>query len=97
MIMKQYGRAKQLKKFKDEVTDKIVEVCFADQEEGTEQWPLHFVKIIVNNQSVTNLLTLQQRIDPRPNCFIAEQMAPSLSQQEYILFNVPISEDDFEQ
>jgi hypothetical protein len=46
-------------------------------------------------QSVTSLLTLQQRIDPRPNRYIAEQMAPSLSQQEFILFNVPISEDDF--
>ncbi|CAF1393942.1 unnamed protein product, partial [Rotaria sordida] len=53
--------------------------------------------IFVGNQSVTNLLNLQQRIEPRPNRFIAEQMAPCLSQQEYILFNVPISEDDFEQ
>jgi hypothetical protein len=81
--------------FKDEVIDKIVEVQFSNQEEGTEQWPLHFVNIIVGNQSVTNLLSLQKRIDPRPNRFIAEQLAPSLSQQEYILFNVPISEDDF--
>jgi len=82
--------------FKNEVIDKIVEVHFSNQEEGTEQWPLHFVRIIVGNQSVTSLLSLQQRIDPRPNRFIAEQMAPSLSQQEYILFNVPISDDDYE-
>ncbi|CAF3645620.1 unnamed protein product [Rotaria sp. Silwood1] len=83
--------------FKKEVTEKIIEVHFVNQEEGTEQWPLHFVRIIVGNQSITNLLNLQQRIEPRPNRFIAEQMAPCLSEQEYILFNVPISEDDFEQ
>ncbi len=46
---------------------------------------------------MTDLPSLQQRIDPRPNRFIAEQMAPSLSEQEYILFNVAISDDDFEQ
>jgi len=82
--------------FREEVTNKIVEVHFANHEEGTESWPLHFVRIKVNNQHVTSLLNLQQRIDPRPNRFIAMQMAPSLSEQEYILFNVPISEDDFE-
>jgi len=82
--------------FRNEVTDKIVEVSFANSEEGTEQWPLHFVRITVGNQTVTSLLNLKQRIEPRPNRFIAEQLAPSLSHQEYILFNVPISEDEFE-
>ncbi|UJR14741.1 hypothetical protein I4U23_001732 [Adineta vaga] len=80
--------------FRHEVLDKTLEIHFVNREEGTEQWPLHFVRIIVNNQSVTNLFTLQQRVDPRPNRYIAEQMAPSLTEQEYILFNVPISEDD---
>ncbi|CAF1418182.1 unnamed protein product [Rotaria magnacalcarata] len=83
--------------FKDEVIDKVVEIHFVNQEEGTEQWPLHFVRIMVDGHSVTSLSSFQQRIDPRPNRFIAEQMAPFLSQQEYILFNVPITEDDFEQ
>ncbi|CAF1028667.1 unnamed protein product [Adineta steineri] len=83
--------------FRQEVTEKVIEICFASLEEGTEQWPLHFVRINVGNQSVTNLLNLKQRIEPRPNRFIAEQLATSLTHQEYILFNVPISEDEFEQ
>jgi hypothetical protein len=74
--------------------------------------PLHFVRIIVGNQvieyfglldfvfvflkTVTSSLNLKHCIEPRPNHFIAEQLAPSLSHQEYILFNVPISEDEFE-
>ncbi|CAF3758570.1 unnamed protein product [Adineta steineri] len=85
-----------IKIFREAVHDTVVEIHFANSEEGTEQWPLHFVRIILNNQSVTSSLNLQQRIEPRPNRFIAEQMAPSLGQQEFILFNVPISEDDFE-
>ncbi len=46
---------------------------------------------------MSNLLNLKQRIEPRPNRYIAEQLAPSLSHQEYILFNVPIGDDDCEQ
>ncbi|CAF1117387.1 unnamed protein product [Rotaria sordida] len=82
--------------FRGEVADKIVEVSFANTEEGTEQWPLHFVRITVGNQTITNLLSLKQRIEPRPNCFIAEQLASYLTHQEYILFNVPINEDEFD-
>ncbi|CAF1581883.1 unnamed protein product [Rotaria sp. Silwood1] len=82
--------------FREEVADKIVEVSFANTEEGTEQWPLHFVRITVGNQTITNLLSLKQRIEPRPNRFIAEQLANSLTHQEYILFNVPITEEEFD-
>ncbi|CAF3186143.1 unnamed protein product [Rotaria sp. Silwood2] len=82
--------------FRQEVADKVVEVSFANTEEGTEQWPLHFVRITVGNQTITNLLSLKQRIEPRPNRFIAEQLASTLTHQEYILFNVPITEDEFD-
>lgn len=47
-------------------------------------------------QSVTNILTLKQRIDPKPNAFIAEQLSTTFSQQDYILFNVPIGDDVYE-
>jgi len=39
-------------------------------------------------------LNLKQRIEPRPNRFIAEQLSSSLSIQEYILFNIPVGEDE---
>ena len=71
--------------------------------------PLHFVRIFVGNQvgrkwmtrcildfaiqSVTNVLTLKQHIDPKPNAFIAEQLSATLTEQEYILFNVPMGDD----
>ena len=45
---------------------------------------------------VTSLPPLQQYIDCKPNRFIAEQLAPKLTHQEYILFNVAISEDPFD-
>ncbi|CAF3518390.1 unnamed protein product [Rotaria socialis] len=81
--------------FKDAVTDSIVEVTFSKSEEGTEQWPLHFVVITVGNQTVTNLLNLKQRIEPKTNRYIAERLANYLNHQEYILFNVPIGDSDF--
>ncbi|UJR31993.1 hypothetical protein I4U23_019463 [Adineta vaga] len=57
--------------FREEVVNKYVEVVFVDTGEGSEQWPLHFVKINVGNQSVTNVLNLKQHIEPRPNQYIA--------------------------
>ncbi|CAF2263538.1 unnamed protein product [Rotaria magnacalcarata] len=81
--------------FTEAVTNSIVEVTFSKPEEGTEQWPLHFVIITVGNQTVTNLLNLKQRIEPKANRYIAEKLANSLNEQEYILFNVPIDDSDF--
>jgi hypothetical protein len=45
---------------------------------------------------LTSLPQLQQYIDYKPNRFIAEQLASTLTHQEYILFNVAISEDPFD-
>ncbi|CAF0819045.1 unnamed protein product [Adineta ricciae] len=80
--------------FKQIVLDKEVKIHFVDSEEGTERWPLHFVRVLIGDQSLTDLPELQQFIEPRSNRDIAEIMAPCLTEQEYILFNVPISEDD---
>jgi hypothetical protein len=44
---------------------------------------------------VTNLLNLKQRIEPKANRYIAEKLADFLNEQEYILFNVPIGDSDF--
>ena len=43
---------------------------------------------------MTNILSLKQQIEPRPNRYIADQLGDSLKHGEYILFNVPISDDE---
>lgn len=80
--------------FRNEVLDKVVEIYFEQTEEGTEKWPLNFVKITANNQTVASSLNLKQRIEPKPNRFIAEQLASSLNTQELILFNIPVTDDE---
>ncbi|CAF1633629.1 unnamed protein product [Adineta ricciae] len=85
-----------IKIFREVVTNRFVEVIFVPIEDGTQDWPLHFVTITVDNQSVTNIFNLKQYIEPKSNCYIAEQLAESISHQEYILFNVPINGEEFE-
>jgi len=83
--------------FKNEVLNRIVELHFVNRDQNTESWPLHFVRVVFNNQLVNSLPSLRQHIYHRENQFIAEQLAGNLREQEYILFNIPITDDELEQ
>ncbi|CAF3787663.1 unnamed protein product [Rotaria sp. Silwood1] len=74
------------------VKNRIVEVQF--QQGIGQQWPLHFVKIILDGQSITQHPKLAPYIVPAHNEEIAMHFNDKLTSMEYILYNVAVGESD---
>ncbi|CAF4202403.1 unnamed protein product [Rotaria sp. Silwood2] len=74
------------------VKNRIVEVQF--QQGIGQQWPLHFVKVILDGQSIAQHPKLTPYITPAQNEEIAMHFNDKLTSMEYILYNVAVSESD---
>ncbi|CAF4309457.1 unnamed protein product [Rotaria socialis] len=74
------------------VKNRIVEVQF--QQGIGQQWPLHFVKVILNGQSIAQHPKLAPYLIPAQNEQIAMHFNDKLTSMEYILYNVAVVESD---
>lgn len=74
------------------VKNRIVEVQF--QQGVGQQWPLHFVKVLLDGQSVSSHPKLTSHIRSARNEQIAVHFNDKLTPMEYILYNVPVVESD---
>ncbi|CAM4754636.1 unnamed protein product [Rotaria magnacalcarata] len=74
------------------VKNRIVEIHF--QESVGEQWPLHFVKVILDGQPIAQHTKLAQYITYVRNEQIALHFNDKLTPMEYILYNVAVVESD---
>ncbi|UJR14739.1 hypothetical protein I4U23_001731 [Adineta vaga] len=74
------------------VKNRIVEVHF--QPGIGQQWPLHFVKIMLDGQSITQHPKLAAHITSARNEQIALHFNDKLTPMEYILYNVAVVESD---
>ncbi|CAF1116962.1 unnamed protein product, partial [Didymodactylos carnosus] len=78
--------------FHEEVLNKELQAEFVDSENIT--WPLYFVKLIVNNQSVTKNANLSPYIQVVPNARVALSYLKLFTALEYVLYNVPIENEE---
>ncbi|CAF1495159.1 unnamed protein product [Rotaria sp. Silwood1] len=74
------------------VKNRIVEVHF--QQSVGQQWPLHFVKVLLDGQSITQHPKLSPYIMPARNEQIALHFNDKLTPMEYILYNVAVVDSD---
>ncbi|CAF3576456.1 unnamed protein product [Rotaria sordida] len=74
------------------VKNRILEVQF--QQSIGQQWPLHFVKVILDGQSITQHPKMTPFITPAQNEEIAMHFNDKLTSMEYILYNVAVGESD---
>ncbi|CAF1582294.1 unnamed protein product [Adineta ricciae] len=74
------------------VKNRIVEVHF--QQGMGQQWPLHFVKVTLDGQSITQHPKLLPHITAARNEQIALHFNDKLTPMEYILYNVAVVESD---
>ncbi|CAF1322127.1 unnamed protein product [Rotaria sordida] len=74
------------------VKNRIVEVHF--QQSIGQQWPLHFVKVMLDGQSIAQHPKLAPYIMSARNEQIALHFNDKLTPMEYILYNVAVVESD---
>ncbi|CAF2854243.1 unnamed protein product [Rotaria sp. Silwood2] len=74
------------------VKNRIVEVHF--QQSIAQQWPLHFVKVMLDGQSIVQHPKMAPYITPARNEQIALHFNDKLTPMEYILYNVAVVESD---
>ncbi|CAF1460710.1 unnamed protein product [Adineta steineri] len=78
--------------FSQLIKNRIVEVHF--QQGSGQQWPLHFVKVMLDGQSIAQHPKLASHITAARNEQIAMHFNDKLTSMEYILYNVAVVESD---
>ncbi|CAF0964120.1 unnamed protein product [Didymodactylos carnosus] len=77
--------------FSSMVKNKTVEIQFMEKE---VDYPLHFVNVYLNKESIKNQSHLKRLMTYASNPVIAKHFGNRLTTMEYILYNLPFTEDD---
>jgi len=78
--------------FRNLVKDRLVQVNFEPQ--LRHLWPLHFVKVTIDNSSVSQHPQLASYLIPAENEQIALHFNDKLTSVEYILYNIGFNDND---